>query len=392
MLQEKIDMGYEEKLSALADKHLLRELKYFTAIDATRLMYNDKVILNFSSNDYLGLSKDIRVIDAAKEELKHSGMGTGASRLISGTLSIHKQLEQRLAAFKKKENAMVFPTGYMANVGIITALFDKNDCIIIDKLSHASIIDACKMSEANIRIYPHKNYKRLEEIIAKLPAYEKRCIITDSVFSMDGDCVDLKELIRIKRKYDALLMIDEAHATGVFGTYGRGLAEEQGVEDDIDISMGTLSKALGGLGGFVVGSRSFIHYLHNKARSFIYTTALPGPVCAAIIKSIDIVEEDISLRQALWNNVEIVKNYLQNSLDIKNDFQSPIIPIMVGETEKALALSCRLLERGYYIPAVRYPTVPKNKARLRLSLSAKHNVDDILRMLSVLNEEFKRVQ
>jgi glycine C-acetyltransferase/8-amino-7-oxononanoate synthase len=380
-------MDLKGRLQELEEEHLLRTLKYFEPVDAVRLRYNGRIVLDFSSNDYLGLSKDARVIEAAGAVLRSSGVGAGASRLISGSWKIHRELEERLAGFKRKESAVVFPTGYMANVGIVSALFGKRDCLFIDKLSHASVIDACTMSGADTRVFPHKNYERLDEMLTKATSYEQRCIITDSVFSMDGDVADLGRLVRIKNKHGALLMIDEAHATGVFGTYGRGLAEEQGVEDDIDICMGTLSKALGGLGGFISGTKTLIDYVHNKARSFIYTTSLPAPIVAALIRAIDIVEEDIGLRQRLWNNVAIVRAFVKDELGSDDKIFSPIIPVIVGDAERALALSGRMLGHGFYMPAVRYPTVGKNKARLRISLSAAHSADDIIRMLTVLKKE-----
>jgi 8-amino-7-oxononanoate synthase len=380
-------MDLKGRLQKLEDEHLLRTLKYFEPLDAVRLRYNGRVVLNFASNDYLGLSKDARVISAAEKALRASGIGTGASRLVSGSFTVHRELEERLARFKRKESAVVFPTGYMANVGIVTALFGEHDCLFIDKLSHASIIDACTMSGADTRVFPHKNYKRLDEMLSKATGYEQRCIITDSVFSMDGDVADLRRLVQIKKEHSALLMIDEAHATGVFGTYGRGLAEEQSVEEDIDICMGTLSKALGGLGGFIAGTKTLIEYVHNKARAFIYTTSLPAPIAAALVRAIDIVEEDIGLRQRLWNNVAAARAFIKDELCRDDEISSPIIPIIVGDAERALALSGKMLEQGFYMPAVRYPTVAKNKARLRISLSAAHSADDIIRMLTVLKKE-----
>jgi len=382
-------MELKEQLQELENEHLLRTLKYFEPLDAVRLRYYDRTVLNFASNDYLGLAKDARVIVAAEKALRTTGLGSGASRLVAGSFSVHKELEERLARFKKKESAIVFPTGYMTNVGTITALFDKYDCLFIDKLSHASIIDACRMSGAQTRVFPHKNYRRLEEMLKKATGYRQRCIITDSVFSMDGDCADLKELVALKKEHGALLMIDEAHGTGVFGIGGRGLAEEQDVEADIDICMGTLSKAVGGLGGFVVGEEVLVRYLQNKARSFIYTTSMPAAIAAALVCAIDIVEEDVQLRQKLWNNVTIVRTFLKNELERLDEISSPIIPVIVGDSEHALTLSKNMLEAGFFIPAVRYPTVAKNKARLRISLSAAHSADDIMRMLTVLKKVFK---
>lgn len=384
-------MDLRIELDHLKQNDLLRELRTFGIIDAVRLDYQGRTVLNFASNDYLGLSKDARVINAAVRALESYGTGSGASRLVSGSLIIHAELEERIAAFKRKERAVAFPTGYMANVGIINALFSKGDQLIIDKLSHASIIDACAMSQAEVRVFPHKNYKRLREILKRTSSFKKRCIITDSVFSMDGDCADLRELIEIKHDHGAILMIDEAHATGVFGTFGRGLAEEQGVEDEIDICMGTLSKALGGLGGYIAGDNDLIRFMHNKARSFIYTTALSPATCAGIIAAIDIIEEDISLRQTLWNNVKMVQDYLKDIIGINVGSQSPIIPVIVGESTAALELSDRMLERGFFMPAVRYPTVPRKSARLRISLSAAHTENDIRRMLNALGEEYSKI-
>lgn len=381
-------LDFKQELNALRAKSLLRSPFCFENNDEIHLKVDGKQLINFSSNDYLGLSKDPRVIGSAVEALKQKGLGSGASRLVCGTLHAHRAIESQLARFKQKEGALVFPTGYMTNVGVITSLVGKGDLVVMDKLSHASIIDACQMSGATLRIFPHKHYARLDEILAKNTQHKVRLIVTDSVFSMDGDSADLCEMVEIKKRHNALLMIDEAHATGVFGDHGRGLAEACGCEYDIDIAMGTLSKALGGLGGFVAGSRDCMRYIENKARSFIYTTALPVSVCAGVMQALTIIENEPKIRKQLWDIIAYTCQQLDTICSIQCD-RSPIIPIIVGSAEQAVLFSKRLFDRGFFVPAIRYPTVAKNKARLRISLSSKHTCVDIDALMYALHSIYK---
>ena len=382
-------IDYERELMRLKNERQLRTLSVYDTVSSAHLAVGGRDLVNFASNDYLGLSHDPRVLAAAGRSLEKNGLGAGASRLLCGSSRAHAMLEETLARFKQYEAALVFPTGYMANVGAITALAGADDLIVIDKLSHASIIDACALSGATLRVFPHKNYERLAAVLEKQRSAHAHClIITDSVFSMDGDCADLQQLVGIKKHFDAMLMIDEAHATGVFGSGGRGYAEAAGVESEIDIMMGTLSKAVGALGGFIAASRSCIHYLVNKARPFIYTTGLPASLCAGATEAFHIIEHDAGLRERLWHTIRRVEEKLQ-AAGIPCAAASPIIPVIVGSAEKALSLSQALYEEGLYVPAIRYPTVGKNSARLRISVSAAHTQNDIDRLAEALGRLYK---
>jgi len=281
---------------------------------------------------------------------------------------LHQQLEKKLAKLKGTEAAIVFPTGYMANVGTISALVDEKDTVIIDRLNHASIIDACKLSKAKLQVYPHKDMKALEKILQKSGKYQKRLIVTDHVFSMDGDIAPVAEIAKLAEKYDAMLMTDDAHYTGIYEGVGAGIGVGK---EKVEVRMGTLSKALGSLGGFVCGSKDLIDYLRNKARSFIYTTALPPANCAAAIAAIDLILET---RPKLLKNLEI------------GHWKTPIIPIILGSAEKTLEASQKLFDQGIFVSAIRPPTVPKGQARLRITITAQHTKEDLKCLASSLQE------
>ncbi|MGD1020296.1 MAG: 8-amino-7-oxononanoate synthase [Verrucomicrobiia bacterium] len=361
---------------------LYRTLRTVTSAQGPRIQLDGREFLNFSSNDYLALANDPVLKQAGVAAMEKYGVGAGASRLVSGNLQPYQDLERRLAAFKAKEAALVFSSGYAANVGTITALVGEGDAVILDKLDHASIIDGTRQSGATIRVYPHKNLKKLEAILQQSGSFRRTLIVTETVFSMDGDLAPLAEIVALKEKYGAWLMIDEAHATGLYATNRRGLAAAAGVEDKIDVTLGTLSKALGCLGGFVVGSQVLIDFLRNRARSLIYSTALPPAVCAAAAAAVDVVmsEDGQQRRDRLWRNVSCMKNGL-SALGIQNESRSPIIPIIIGDKTAAMEASRKLYERGIFVPAIRYPTVPKGKARLRVTVTAAHELPDIEQFL-----------
>ncbi|MGA2603080.1 MAG: 8-amino-7-oxononanoate synthase [Verrucomicrobiia bacterium] len=361
---------------------LYRILRTVSSAQGPRLQIDGRELLNFSNNDYLGLANDPVLKQAAVEAIEKYGVGAGASRLVSGNLQPYEELERKLAAFKAKDAALVFSSGYAANVGTITALIGEGDVVILDKLDHASIIDGARQSGATIRVYPHKNLKKLETILDQCSAFRRKLIVTETVFSMDGDLAPLAEIVALKERHGAWLMIDEAHATGLYARNRRGLAEAAGVEDKIEITLGTLSKALGCLGGFVVGSQPLIDFLRNRARSFIYSTALPPAVCAAAGAAVDFVMSDAGheRRDRLWRNVSELKQGL-SALGIQNESRSPIIPIIIGDEKAAVEISGKLCERGVLVPAIRFPTVPKGKARLRVTVTAAHEPPDIKRFL-----------
>jgi glycine C-acetyltransferase/8-amino-7-oxononanoate synthase len=376
------------ELELWAKAGLLRTRREVTSAQGARITMDGREYVNFSSNDYLGLANDPLLKRAATDGLARYGVGSGASRLVCGNLEPYRLVEEKLAAFKKKEAALVFGSGYAANVGIISALVGRGDVVILDKLDHASIIDGARQSEAKIRVFPHKNLKKLEQLLVSSREESNAgrvLVVTETVFSMDGDRAPLREIVRLKEKYGAWLMIDEAHATGVLGANRRGLAEAEGVEQGIDVTLGTLSKALGCAGGYVAGSRTLIDFLWNKARSLVYSTALPPSVVSATAAAVDFVASQEGAKRCarLWENVRLMQQGLVR-LGIKVAAESPILPLIIGDEQEAVAVSRRLQERGVFVPAIRYPTVPRGKARLRVTVTAAHSPDDINRFLEAM--------
>ncbi|MEI6632513.1 MAG: 8-amino-7-oxononanoate synthase [Chlamydiota bacterium] len=360
---------------------LYREPRLVDGAQGPRVVVGGREYLCFCANNYLGLAEHPAVAEAAREAIGRYGWGSGASRLISGTMRLHDELERELAAFKGREAAIAFSSGYAANLGVLGALAGPGDTLVIDKLDHASIVDGCRLSGAAVRVYPHGDTAKLERILAVSAASRRRIVVTDSLFSMDGDLAPLDRIAGLARRYGACLMVDEAHATGVLGERGRGGAELLGVEDAVDVSMGTLSKALGGSGGFVAGSAALIDYLRHRARSFVYTTAPPPAACAAALAALKIVRARPSLRRVVLRRAERLRKGLAGlGFDTMGSaFQ--IVPVRVGEAGAAARLSRELLARGILAPAIRPPTVPKGSSRLRLSVMASHTDEDIDRLL-----------
>lgn len=371
-----------QEIENLQTSGLHRELRTIDSINGSRITISGKDYLNFCSNNYLGLAGHPQIIEAAQKAVAEFGAGSGASRLISGNFILHQRLEEKIAQFKKREAAIVFPTGYMANLGVITTLLDEKDTVIIDRLDHASIVDACRLSKAKLQIYPHKNMRALEKVLSRSGIFKKRLIVTESIFSMDGDIAPLPEIIKLAKKYQAIILIDEAHATGVLGKTGRGIEEYFGVNGEVDIVMGTLSKALGSLGGFVAGSDKLIDYLKNKARSFIYTTALPPSICAAAITALEIIEAQPELIEKLRINARLLKE----KLAISSSDDTPILPLIIGDPKKTMEISNLLFEKGFFISGIRPPTVPENESRLRITVSTMHSKEEIACLASSLQE------
>jgi 8-amino-7-oxononanoate synthase len=364
---------------------MLRRLREVESACGARIRIDGREVVCLSSNDYLGLAGDERVKAAAAEAIRQWGLGAGASRLVSGTTSLHVQLERELAAFKCAEAAVVTPTGWMANQVAVHALAGRGDLVLCDKLSHASILDAAASSGATMRTWPHGDLRRLEALLDKHRADHRRCLLAaDSLFSMDGDVAALGELCDLKDRYDALLLIDEAHATGVLGERGSGAAELFGVEGRIDATVGTLSKALGALGGFVAGRRVLIDTIVHAGRAFIFTTALPAAVCAGALAALDIVRREPQRRQRLLALADRLRSRLRDAGYPTGASVSQIIPILVGEAGRAVRLSERLLEEGFYVPAIRPPTVPRGASRLRVSLRSDLNEADAARFAEAL--------
>ena len=374
-----------DELAELEAAGLRRRLRVMDSPQGTSMNFEGRLLRNFSSNDYLGLASHPALVEAAARAARDFGFGAGASRLVCGTLRPHADLEETLARFKRTEAALAFGTGFAGGHGTLTALAGKDDYIVLDKLSHASLVDGARASGATVRVFAHNKVDQLASHLRwarqRAAARARILVVTESVFSMDGDLAPLREIVAAKEEFGAWLMLDEAHATGVFGPQGRGCAAEAGVGDRVEIQLGTLSKALGAHGGFIAGSRALIDLLVNKSRPFIYATAPPVPVVAAARAALDLAasEEGDQRRTRL----RAVVGSLAGILRIASP-ASPIIPLPVGEEKEAVGFSARLLEAGIFVPAIRYPTVPRGQARLRFSASAAHSDDDLMALREVI--------
>ena len=379
-----IDTVVTQELQARKTQGLFRILRYLDSPQDRLVVIDGQERINFCSNNYLGLANDSRLKEASLEALKKFGTGTSASRLICGSLNLHRELEEKLARFKKTEKSLVFNCGYMANLGIISSLMEKAGIIFSDKLNHASIVDGLILSRAQFVRYNHTDTAHLEELLKKHRAVKHKLIVTDTVFSMDGDTAPLTEILKLAHTYQASIMIDEAHATGVFGPTGAGLAEELGLSGKIAIQMGTLSKALGSFGAFVCATRDIIEYFINNSRPFMYTTSLPAAVVAAGIRAIEVIQEEPQRKMKLWENIGFIKGELiALGLDCLNS-NSAIIPILTKDNELTMEFSQRLFKRRIFIAGIRPPTVPKNQSRLRLTIMATHTREDLERCLQAI--------
>jgi 8-amino-7-oxononanoate synthase len=381
------DQELRARLNGIREQGLLRELRRVDSPQGPRLEIGGRTLLNFSSNDYLGLANHPALKEAALKAVEKFGAGAGASRLICGSLAPFHELEETLAAFKGTEAALTFSTGYAAAVGTITALLGKDDIIIVDKLVHACIVDAAKLSGAKLRVFAHNDLNDLEDILKwagkARTAQAQVLIATESIFSMDGDAAPLREIAILKEKYGAWLMVDEAHATGLYGANRRGLAEALGVSDRIEIQMGTLGKALGASGGYICGSRVLIDFLINRARSFIFSTA-PVPAAAAAAQAgIQFVQsgEDSERAAQLWAHVTGFLSAIGNQ---QSAIPSAILPLIIGTETKAVETATKLREQGFFVPAIRYPTVARGTARLRITLTAAHTATDVAALANAL--------
>ena len=365
--------NFRAQLEAKEKEQNKRSIKVYEPIDAVRVKRNNQEFIMMASNNYLGLTHDLRVQQAAKYAVEQYGTGSGGARLTSGTFPLFNELELGIADFKHTEQALVFNTGYMANVGTITALMNKNSIIISDELNHASIIDGCRLSGARIERYNHKDIEHAEHILKNYKSSHKM-IITDGVFSMDGDIAPLDKLYELGKEYNALLMVDDAHSTGVLGN-GRGTAHHFGLTD-VDVQLGTLSKALGSVGGYVAGRKELIEYLVNYSRSFIFSTALSPADIGAALEALTIVKNEPLVVEQLNENTAYMANKLQ-SMGIECDDETPIFPIIVGDNERALLLAYELELRGIIITAIRPPTVPVGESRLRMTVTAAHSQEQL---------------
>ncbi len=373
---------FEEQLAEIEKQQRLRMLVRVEPGQGPRAVVKGREVLLFCSNDYLGLAGHPALQQAACRAMERYGFGAGASRLVSGNRQVHEELEQRIASFKSAEAAMLFPTGYGANTGVIPALAGERGGLFSDELNHASIIDGCRLSRARTQVFRHRDLEHLDRLLVEHASMRRKVIITDGVFSMDGDIAPLEGLVELCGRHDAVLMVDDAHATGVLGPGGRGTAEHFGLSGKVAVQMGTLGKALGSFGAYVAGDRSLVRYLQNTCRTHIFSTALPPAVSAASLAAFDLLEQEPWRRERLWENRTRMIDGLQ-ALGIDTTASlTPIIPVITGSADKALQAAGRLLELGIFAPAIRPPSVPEGSSRIRLTVTAAHGPEEIDRALA----------
>jgi len=383
--------SFKEELEDLERIGLRRRLMLLESEQSDTIVIAGKKCLNLCSNNYLGLANDPRLKEAAIQAIKEYGVGTGASRLVCGNNKLYERLEEKLAQFKKSQAALVFNSGYTANLGIISSLVKEQDIVFSDRFNHASIIDGILLSRARFRRYPHKDMSTLEVLLKNSRSFARRLIVSDSVFSMDGDIAPLKEMVALAKEYDTEIMVDEAHATGVFGKTGSGLVEYFQLSENIRFQMGTFSKALGSFGAYICADKEVIDYLINKARSLIYTTSLPPAILAANIKAIEIIENEPERRQLLWKNADFFRKGLKSAGFNTLESCTPIIPVLVGDPALAREFSGELFKEGIYCQGIRPPTVPEGTARLRVSVMATHKISDLEMALEKIFKVGKKI-
>ena len=366
-----------QELESLGAQGLRRSLRVLESAQAASARVDGRDVVNLSSNNYLGLTTHPLLIERAIKATEKFGAGSGSVRTIAGTMSIHLELEARLAAFKGTEAVVVFQSGFTANAGTVSSILGKDDVVISDELNHASIIDGCRLSRATIKVFPHKDAGAARRIVQELPADQRKLLITDGVFSMDGDLGALPELCSVAEEFGCIMMVDDAHASGVFGRNGRGTIDHFDLHGRVDVQVGTLSKALGALGGYVAGSRALIEFLHHRARPFLFSTSHPPAVAAAAIAAIDLLEGEPQLIERLWENTRFFKAGL-TALGFDTGLsQSPITPVIVGDGGRAMKLSDRLLEEGVFAQGIAFPTVARDRARVRTIVTATHTRDEL---------------
>lgn len=366
-----------DELDSLKSQGLYRRLRVLEGEQRAATTFDHTAVVNLSSNNYLGLTTHPKLREAAIAAIEKYGVGSGSVRTIAGTMSIHMELEARLAAFKKTEAAVVFQSGFTANAGTVSSVLTKEDVVISDELNHASIIDGCRLSRATIKVFPHKDVDAARAVLQALPASQRKLLITDGVFSMDGDLGPLPALCDLAEEFGCIMMVDDAHASGVFGANGRGTVDHFGVHGRVDIQVGTLSKAIGALGGYVAGNRAFIEFLYHRARPFLFSTSHPPSVAATCIAALDLLLEEPQIIDRLWENTRFFKAGLQ-ALGFNTGLsESPITPVIVGDGALAMALSDRLFTSGVFAQGIAFPTVARDRARVRTIVTATHTRDEL---------------
>jgi glycine C-acetyltransferase len=372
------------ELDAMKAQGLYRRLRVLDGEALPHASYDHKSVVNLSSNNYLGLTTHPKLRQAALDAVRDFGVGSGAVRTISGTMAMHMELERRLAAFKKVEAVVVFQSGFAANAGTVSAVLSKDDVIISDALNHASIIDGCRLSRAPIKVFPHKDVDAARAILKDLPVNQRKLLITDGVFSMDGDLGPLPALCDLADEFGCIMMVDDAHASGVFGRQGRGTVDHFDCHGRVDIQVGTLSKAIGVLGGYVAGTGALIDFLYHRARPFLFSTSHPPAVTAACIAALDVLETEPQWMEQLWDNTRFFQAGLRSLGFNTGHSESPITPVIVGEAALAMKMSDRLFDEGVFAQGIGFPTVAKDKARLRTIVSATHTREDLQYALDTL--------
>ncbi len=371
------------ELDSLKQQGLYRRLRVLEGEQSHKATFDHRQVVNLSSNNYLGLTTHPKLRERALEATRTLGVGSGSVRTIAGTMAIHMELERRLAVFKRTEAVVVFQSGFAANAGTVAAVLSKDDVVISDELNHASIIDGARLSRAAIKVFPHKDVAAARRILQELPALQRKLLITDGVFSMDGDLGALPELCALAEEFGCIMMVDDAHASGVFGKNGRGTVDHFGMHGRVDIQVGTLSKAIGALGGYVAGSRSLIEFLYHRARPFLFSTSHPPAVAAACIAAIDLLEQEPEIIDRLWENTRFFKAGLRALGFNTGASEGPITPVIAGDGALAMKLSDRLFEEGVFAQGIAFPTVARDKARVRTIVTATHTRDELQFALDV---------
>lgn len=381
-----------EELNKLREQKLFRYPKVLEGRQEAVATFDGRKVINLSSNNYLGLATHPRMIAAAKKAVEEYGVGSGAVRTIAGTMSMHEELERKIARFKHTEAALVFQSGFTANAGTVAAILGKEDLIVSDELNHASIIDGCRLSRATIKVFPHRDVSAMQKILEESKGqYRRTLVVTDGVFSMDGDIAPLPEIVKVAKQYGAIVMVDDAHASGVLGRNGRGTVDHFGLHGQVDIQVGTLSKAIGVLGGYIAGSKTLIDYLIHRGRPFLFSTSHPPAVTAACLEAFDILEQEPELIDRLWENTRFFKKGLEEMGFNTGISETPITPVIVGEGAKAMELSDRLFQNGVFAQGIAYPTVPEGKARVRTIVTAAHTKEDLQTALDVFEKVGKEM-
>jgi glycine C-acetyltransferase len=365
------------ELNALREQGLYRRLRVLDGAQKARTSVDNRSVVNLSSNNYLGLTTHPKLRARALEALQTLGVGTGSVRTIAGTMEIHMELERKLATFKKTEAAVVFQSGFTANAGTVSSILGRDDAIISDELNHASIIDGARLSRATIKVFPHRDIDAARKALEELPRTQRKLLITDGVFSMDGDLGPLPALCDLADEFGCIMMVDDAHASGVFGKCGRGTIDHFGMHGRVDVQVGTLSKAIAALGGYVAGSRSLIDFLHHRARPFLFSTSHPPSVAATCLAALEVLETEPLWMERLWENTRFFKAGLQALGFNTGISESPITPVIAGENALAMKLSDRLFEEGVFAQGIGFPTVPKGKARVRTIVTATHTQEEL---------------